>query len=155
MDIGGVVVTNDPEGLVFSKETVLYLLPNRLRVIRTAFGDNGFRGVRTVTSQLAFLKDLEKEVEQNKETGDFMPDELTAPNEAAPGAAFNSIKEGEFMTVSPDGSLKYLVCNPKHRWALAISPEGILVLCSVTQKTVAKTYKGLPQITVNGIASFI
>ena len=157
--LGGIAVVSTLNA--FDKELEVYMLPYRLRLIRTTRGDNGFSGVRTLTSQVQFMKDLAKEAEMNKEAGDSMPaeEEEVGENEAKsadghPGV-FGEINEGEYMTVSPGQSLKYLVCNPQHRWALQINTDGIALLMPVSKKKAKSAFKGWAVIEVNGIASFV
>jgi len=158
--IGGIVVVTSAKVLATVAEGgLIYLVPNKLRLIRTTLGDNGFRGIRTVTSNVQFLKDLQKEADLNKETGDYLPADITqgspaSPNTDAPGAAFASIEEGEFMTVSPGHSLKYLVCNPNHRWALTVR-NGVIHLYPCAKATANKSFKLTQVVEVNGMASFI
>lgn len=154
------MVVSDPKVMAENIEGRIFLLPYRLRLIRTAFGDNGFRGIRSVTSQVQFHKDLEAEAEFNKESGDFMPPEKKEGEEKAAGgevlqASFSAIGEGEYMTISPGNSLKYLVCNPSSLWAVGIVEGSILMLCPVSQKQAKATFKGKKVVEVNAVASFV
>jgi len=141
--LSGVVVVSDLSQL--AQCPTVFLLPSKLRLIRTALGDNGFRGVRTVTSMAQFAKDLQKEKEGVKQGVDYMPDfdgegnltDVDPGSEDSINTVFNSIEEGEWVGVRPGDSIKYLVCNPQHRWALALS-DGVALLCPVSPEKAGK-----------------
>ena len=153
--LSGIAVVSS--AAAFDKDCPVYLLPYRLRLIRTTRGDNGFAGVRTLTSQIQFMKDLAKEAEMNKEAGDSMPAEEETPEKSADGhpGVFGEINEGEYMTVAPGNSLKYLVCNPQHRWAVSVNEDSVILLMPVSKKKAKVAFKGYKVIEVNGIASFV
>jgi hypothetical protein len=146
----GIVVVGDINTLKKADGTI-FLLPSRLRLIRSALGDNGFSGVRTVTNMMVFQREMMMDAEHNKDT--VMPDKETIDDPKKINEFFGGLKEGEYMTVSPKGTLKYLVCNPSHRWALVRGPEAIL-LCPVSNKKAGTALKGTAIIEANGMASF-
>ena len=156
--MNGVVIVSSPKDLIRKDNpSTLYLLPYRLRMVRATHVDNGFSGVRTVSSQAAFLQDLQNEAQMHKDNPHYLPEDIengSSPETDHPGAAFGAIVEGEYMTVSPGHNLKYIVCNPEHFWVLAIH-DGILLLYPCTEKTAKKEFKVSSMVTVAGLASFV
>jgi len=150
--LGGIAVVRDIKDLV----PPVYLLPHRLRLIRTALGDNGFRGVRTVTSERAFQADMHHQMKPQG-TPDFLPENIEAEGAVPqnPDALFGQIQDGEFISIEDAaGSTKYLVCHPAHRWALSVRSNTVL-LCPVSPATAKKALKGADVIEVNAFASFV
>jgi len=156
--MNGIAIVSSLKDLIRSETPTIYLLPSRLRLIRTTSGDNGFSGIRTVTAQSVFMQELAQEAQTNKETPDYLPDDIEgiaeSPSSEHPGQAFSGIKEGEFMTVTVQHRLKYLVCNPNHRWAIVVH-EGIALLCPCSPTAAKKAFKAFNPIEVNIIASFV
>jgi hypothetical protein len=152
MIIKGVLVVTNPSDLVYEPDSTIYLLPHRLRLVRTSFGDNGFSGVRTLTSEKQFLHDLQMQAEASKMVDGEIPPELEGIGGMDMGT-FAKLESGEYMTVSPGEKLKYLVCNPNHYWA-ALIREGMVLLHPVSEETIKTEYEGANLVQTT-FASFV
>jgi hypothetical protein len=151
----GLIVLENYKDL--KRANTIFLLSYRLRLVRTSLGDNGFSGVRTLTSNDQFLRDLQAEAELSKEAanaeaGCDLPD-LEGIGGVDMGT-FAKLEPGNYMTVSPGSRLKYLVCNPDHQWAAALM-DDIVWLCPVDQKQVKDLKGDSTRIVKTSFASFV
>ncbi len=125
--------SNQLEAILQKTKCLELTLPSRLRLIRSALTDNGFCGVRTITSERAFIRDvLQDENFITPELAEKLQDDADAvledQNEIL--KPLTALAAGEYLVISPGASAKYLVCGPKDCWKALVSDNAIYLLAT-------------------------
>lgn len=148
----GIVVIPTVRELAAIINGPVYILPSKLRLVRSTLGDNGFSGVRTLTSDKQFLHDATSDPAFADKLADVT--ELEQAN-ATVSAVMGELGSGAFLVISPGSSAKYLVCNPTHNWVVTVR-DGIAHLATASKVNWSKMLNKIEFPVIETVfASFI